>query len=117
MTAPRPWDPTQWPRPGCCGACGRTAWAAPSGRWWHDGRPCRARSQPMWLVDDVDIKLAVVFVPAGQPLPEAPSRQRWHMHPAETNEHGIPVAFDVCNTDHTNTVREFLAREAEEGIR
>lgn len=117
MTASRPWDPSQWPRSGCCGACGRPAWEAPSGRWWHDGRPCRARSQDMWLVDDLDIRFAVVFVPAGQPLPEAPSRTRWHMHPATTDERGIPTAFDVCNTDHTNTVREILAREAEEGIR
>lgn len=68
----------------------------------------------MWRVDDLDVRIAVVFVPAGQPLPEAPSRTRWHMHPAETNNCGIPTAFDVCNTDHTNTVREFLAREAEE---
>lgn len=115
MTAPRPWDPTQWPRPGCCGACGRAAWEAPSGRWWHDGRPCQARSQRMWTVDDINIRLTIVFVPEGEPLPAAATR--WHLHPAETNERGIPVAFDVCNTDHTDTVREFLAREAEEGIR
>lgn len=115
MTASRPWDPSQWPRPGCCGACGRTAWAAPSGRWWHDGRPCLVRSQAMWRVDDVDIKFALVFVPEGEPLPEAPAR--WHMHLAETDERGIPTAFDVCNTDHTNAVREFLAREAEESTR
>ncbi len=115
MTAPRPWDPTQWPRHGCCGACGRTAWEAPSGRWWHDGRPCRARSQSIWRVNDVDIKLAVVFVPKGEPLPDAPTR--WHMHTAETNDRGTPTAFAVCNTDHIHTVREWLAREAEEGIR
>jgi len=115
MTAPRPWDPSQWPRAGCCGACGRPAWAAPSGRWWHDGRPCRAVSQTMWSVDDADIKLAAVFVPAGEPLPEAPAR--WHLHPTDRDEHGIPVAYAVCKTDHTHTVREHLAREAEEGIR
>ena len=69
----------------------------------------------MWSVDDADIKRSLVFVPAGEPLPEAPAR--WHMHPAETNGRGIPTAFDVCNTDHTHTVREWLAREAEEGIR
>lgn len=115
MTEARPWDPSQWPRAGCCGACGRTAWAAPSGRWWHDGRPCRARSQGMWSVDDADIKHALVFVPEGDPLPEAPAR--WHMHPAEMTERGTPVAFGLCKTDHTQTVREFLAREAEEGIR
>lgn len=69
----------------------------------------------MFLVDDIDIRLAVVFVPEGEPLPSAPAR--WHMHPAETNERGIPCAFAVCNTDHTQSVREFLAREAEEGIR
>lgn len=115
MTVPRPWNPSQWPRPGCCGACGRAAWETPSGRWWHDGRACRARNQSMWRVDDLDVRLAVVFVPAGEPLPAEPTR--WHMHPAETNDRGIPCAFDVCNTDHTRTVREFLAREAEEGIR
>jgi len=117
VTTPRPWDPSQWPRRGCCGACGRTAWEAPSGTWWHDGRPCRARNQSIWRIDDIDIKRAVVFVPAGQPLPEAPSRTRWHMHPAAADDRGIPTAFDVCDTDHTHTVREFLAREAEEGIR
>lgn len=69
----------------------------------------------MWLVDDADIKLAAVFVPAGEPLPGAPVR--WHMHPADCDESGIPTAYDVCNLDHTHTVREFLAREAEEGTR
>ncbi len=66
----------------------------------------------MWSVGDVDIKFALVFVPAGEPLPEAPARR--HMHPAETSECDIPLAFTVCNTDHTHTVREFLARQAEE---
>ena len=69
----------------------------------------------MWTIDDIDIRLTVVFVPEGEPLPEAPTR--WHMHPAETAERGIPTAFAVCNTDHTHTVREFLAREAEESTR
>jgi hypothetical protein len=69
----------------------------------------------MWHIDDLDVRLAVVFVPAGEPLPTEPAR--WHMRPTQTNEDGIPVEFGVCNTDHTPTVREFLAREAEEGIR
>ncbi len=69
----------------------------------------------MWGVDSLDIRSAVVFVPAGEPLPEGPTR--WHMHPTETNERGAPVAFGLCKTDHTHSVREFLAREAEEGIR
>lgn len=115
MDSARPWDPSQWPRRGCCGACGRTAWEAPSGRWWHDGRACRARSQTMWHIDDLNVRIAVVFVPAGEPLPDAPAR--WHMHPTQTNADGIPTEFGVCNTDHIHAVREFLAREAEEGIR
>lgn len=109
------WDPSQWPRRGCCGACGRTAWEAPSGRWWHDGRACRARSQSVWSIDDVYVKRAVVFVPAGEPLPEGPAK--WHMHPTQTTGDGIPTEFAVCNLSHIHTVREFLAREAEEGIR
>lgn len=66
----------------------------------------------MRSVDDIDIKFALAFVPAGEPLPKAPSC--WHMHPTETNDSGIPTAFDVCNTDHTHTVRQWLAQQAEE---
>lgn len=115
MTASQPWDPSQWPRPGCCGACGRTAREAPSGRWWHDGRPCLARTQSIWSVDDIGLKLAVVFVPVGEPLPDAPAR--WHMHPSGEDTNGIPSSYALCNITHTHSVREFLAREAEEGIR
>lgn len=66
----------------------------------------------MWSVDDLDVRIAVAFVPAGEPLPDAPAR--WHMHPTQTNADGIPTEFGVCNTDHIHAVREFLAREAEE---
>lgn len=113
MTEPV-WDPAAWPRRGSCGACGRAAWEAPSRRWWHDGRPCRARSQSIWRVDDVPIKLAVVFVPEGEPLPDGPDG--WHMHPTESNADGVPSEFAVCNINHTHSVREFLARQAEESI-
>lgn len=109
------WDPAAWPRQGRCGACGRPAEEIPSGKWWHTRRPCRARAQSIWRVDDVGIKLAVQFVPAGEQMPDEPTK--WHLHPETTDERGIPTSFGVCNTDHTHTVREFLAREAEEANR
>ncbi|GHH57490.1 hypothetical protein [Lentzea cavernae] len=112
MTISGPWEPSQWPRRGCCGACGRPALEAPSRRWWHDGRPCLARSQSMWTVDSLDVRSALVFVAEGEPLPEGPTR--WHLDPTGTDERGIPSAFDLCRTDHTQTVREWLARQAEE---
>jgi hypothetical protein len=65
----------------------------------------------VWRVDDVGIRLAVVFVPAGHPLPTEPDK--WHMHPRKVNADGIPEAFGLCNVDHTHTIREFLAAEAE----
>lgn len=104
----------EWPKQGRCGACGRPAVQIPSGKWWHRGRPCRARSQGIWRIDDIGIKLSVVFVPEGEPLPTAPD---WHLHPEGVTAQGIPTAFGVCRFDHMPTVREFLAREAEEGIR
>lgn len=109
------WDPSQWPKTGHCGACGRGAEQYPSKNWRHLGRPCLARSQSIWTVDDLDVRLAVVFVPDGEPLPRAPTR--WHMHPTGEDAAGIPNSYALCNIDHTHTVREFLARQAETGIR
>jgi hypothetical protein len=115
VTATAVWDAAAWPRPGSCGACGRPAHEVPSGRWWHDGRPCRARGQTLWSVDDVHVKLAVRFVAESEILPAEPAK--WHLHPETTGEHGIPTSFGICNLDHAHTVRDFLAREAEEGAR
>lgn len=106
MTAALAWQAAAWPRPGNCGACGHPARQAPSGRWWHDGRPCRARSQAMWSVDDLGVKGALQFVPAGEPLPAGPAG--WHL------DRDTATSYGVCRADHTPTVREFLAREAEE---
>ena len=71
MTAPT------WPEPGRCGACAQPATRYPSGRWSHTGRPCRARTQSTWGVDDAAlVKRLLWFVPDGQPLPEAPDELR-----------------------------------------
>lgn len=101
-----------WPLQGFCGACGRPARQFPSKRWEHIGVPCRARSQGMWWVDDVDIRAAIVFVPAGEPLPAAP--EAWHSHVIETipGTH-FPAALGFCRVDHAASVRAFLAAEAE----
>lgn len=104
-----------WPRDGRCGACGRAAREFPSRRWEHVSRPCRARSQSMWGIDSIDIKNAVRFVPEGEELPAGPNR--WHWHPNRTDGDGAIAAFDLCRDDHSHTVREFLAREAEEAVR
>lgn len=85
---------TGWPQPGQCGACARGAHRYPSGRWAHDGRPCRARYQTLWPINDVDIRCAAVFVAAGEPLPTAPDKT-------------------MIDTDPEVTVREWLARDAE----
>lgn len=69
----------------------------------------------MWSVGDVHVKLSARFVPAGEPLPAEPTK--WHMHPETTDERGIPTSFGICRDDHTHTVREFLAREAQEATR
>lgn len=111
MTA---WDPAAWPRRGSCGACGRGAEQYPSLKWRHLGRPCLARTQSIWSINDIPLKLAVVFVPEGEPLPEAPTR--WHMHPTSEDADGIPSSYALCNINHTHSVREFLARQAEESI-
>ncbi len=115
MTAPLAWNAAAWPRPGQCGACGLPAHEAPSGRWWHDGRPCLARTQTIFSVDDVHVKLSVRFVPDGEPLPTEPAR--WRLHPETTDGRGIPTSFGACREDHTHTVREWLAREAQEARR
>jgi hypothetical protein len=98
-----------WPRQGRCGACGRPAREFPSLRWEHVGRPCRLRSQDMWTVDDYLLRGAVRFVPEGEPLPEGP--QRWHLHREGREQVGL------CRISHTHSIREFLARDAEEGVR
>lgn len=100
-----------WPRPGSCGACGRPARQFPSGNWEHTGVPCQARSQNVWRVNDVDIRLAVQFVPNGEPLPTAPEKGHWHT--VERTEDGFPAASGWCNYDHTVSIREWLAAEAE----
>ena len=109
MTTNPAWDAAAWPRPGRCGACGLPAHQAPSGRWWHDDRPCRARTQSLWSVDDVGVKAALRFVPEGEPPPTGPGE--WRM------DRTGPASFDVCRDDHTPTVREWLAREAQEATR
>lgn len=59
-----------WPQPGRCGACAQPAHRYPSGRWEHAGRPCRARTQTAWGVDDAAFKRELLrFVPDGEPLP------------------------------------------------
>lgn len=100
-----------WPRPGRCGACGRPAIEFPSKRWEHVGVPCRARSQPLWWVDDFSIRSAVRFVPSGEDLPAAPAKSHWHT--TETDETGFPIALGWCRADHLPSIREFLAAEAE----
>lgn len=71
-----------WPRPGRCGACAGPALAFPSGRWEHVGRPCRARTQTVWRVDDAAMARGLLrFVPDGQPLPPATDELRaWMRH-------------------------------------
>lgn len=101
-----------WPLQGRCGACGRPAQQFPSLRWEHLDVPCLARSQGFWRVDDVDIKAALVFVPEGEPLPVAP--ESWHWHVKETIPGTpVPASVGICNADHSHSVREFLAAEAE----
>lgn len=100
-----------WPRKGCCGACGRDAREYPSGRWEHVGRPCRARSQDMWHIDDLFIKRACRFVPEGELLPVEPSEPHWHT--TDVDETGFPIGLGWCTADHMHSVREALALEAE----
>lgn len=101
-----------WPREGVCGACGRPAAQFPSGRWEHRGKPCRARTQSVWRIDDFAVKLAVRFVAAGEPLPTMAGE--WHSHVVEADPAtGIPLALGFCNVDHLCAVRRQLAEEAE----
>lgn len=100
-----------WPRKGCCGACGRPAREYPSGRWEHVGRPCRARSQTLWRIDSVNIQRACRFVPAGEPLPVEPGEPHWHT--TAVDETGFPIEMGWCTADHMHSVREALARDAE----
>lgn len=69
-----------FPVPGRCGACAQPAHQFPSGRWGHgelrpDGtvrpiRPCRARTQTVWAVDDAAmVRCTHRFIPDGEPLP------------------------------------------------
>lgn len=111
MTTP---GTTTWPRTGRCGACGRPARAYPSGRWEHDGRPCRARSQTLWRIDDIAIRAAVHFVADGEPLPTEPAKPHWH----ETthDKHGTPTGLGWCQVDHTPSIRDWLARGAEQEV-
>ena len=102
---------TDWPRQGRCGACGRAARQFPSGRWEHVGVPCRARSQSIWRVDDIDIREAVRFVPEGESLPTGPEG-KWHTHITEVRD-GYPVELGLCRDDHVTSVRAYLAAEAE----
>lgn len=80
MTAP------VWPERGRCGACAQPAHRWPSGRWGHVGRPCRARTQAVWGVDDAAlVKQLLWFVPDGTELPPASDELRaWLRHPAGT---------------------------------
>lgn len=100
-----------WPLEGRCGACGRPARQFPSLRWEHVGVPCQARTQSVWRIDDADIKLAVVFVPDGEPLPTEPEKGHWHT--VKRLEDGFPAALGWCNADHRVSVREWLVAEAE----
>lgn len=101
----------EWPRRGSCGACGRPAIEFPSRRWEHAGVPCKARSQWLWRIDDVPVKLALRFVPDGEPLPTGPETSHWH--PSETDDDGIPVGLSWCRGGCVHSVREALAEEAE----
>lgn len=103
-------DP-EWPRKGRCGACGRRAREFPSKRWEHVGVPCRARSQPLWWVDDFSIRGAVVFVAEDEVLPAAPAKSHWHT--TKTAADGFPIALGWCRADHMLSIRDFLAAEAE----
>ena len=89
---------TSWPRVGRCGACGRAAVEFPSRNWKHVDGPCRARSQTSWTPGDVDIRKACRFIPVGQALPAEPNKVYVHSESGET-------------------VREYLARTAEEANR
>lgn len=65
------------PESGRCGACAQPATRYPSGRWGHNGRPCRARTQSVWGVDDAAMLKALLwFVPDGVELPAASSELR-----------------------------------------
>lgn len=71
MTAPT------GPERGRCGACAQPATRYPSGRWGHDGRPCRAKTQTAWGVDDAALVKALLrFVADGQDLPAASAELR-----------------------------------------
>ncbi|TCO64925.1 hypothetical protein [Actinocrispum wychmicini] len=102
-----------WPRTGRCGACGRSALEFPSGRWTHLGRPCRTRYQTMWTVDDVRIRAACRFVADGEPLPTEPDKYLVEQPTGRVAE----FEFGISRANRLETVREFLARQAEAGVR
>lgn len=104
---------TDYLRHGRCGACGRPAHEAPSGRWWHEGRPCRARSQSMWSIDDMPVRNACRFIPENEPLP---GQSGWHLHALDRDpESGVPSGYGACTCDPLAAVRARLAAEAETG--